>query len=466
MSERVYFLGIGGTLMGSLALLAKESGFEVAGSDGPIYPPMSEQLANAGITVKQGFAPSHLDPIPEKIVIGNAERPRGDPAVEFVLNQNLDYTSGAAWLGENVLRDRWVIAIAGTHGKTTATSMVAWILEYAGLDPGFLIGGVPNNFGISARLGESPFFVVEADEYDTSYFDRRSKFVHYRPKTLVINNLEYDHADIFKDLDAIQTQFHHLIRTVPSDGLIVAPRQSSAVDEVLRQGCWTPVARFAAMEEKGLQRIDMDNGESWHASAMTLDGSRFTVILDDTALGTVEWALLGVHNVDNALTAIAAARHAGVPTDVAIEALGQFKGVKRRLQLFAEKDGLRCYDDFAHHPSAIRTTLQGVRNHVGNERIVAIIEPRTHTMSLGTLREDLYHCTAPADEVIWFRSENIQWDLTDLVNASLTAASVENDIDRLVDRISAYVGNTCHVVIMSNGGFGGIYQKITQRLSA
>jgi UDP-N-acetylmuramate: L-alanyl-gamma-D-glutamyl-meso-diaminopimelate ligase len=343
--------------------------------------------------------------------------------------------------------------------------MVAWILEYAGLDPGFLIGGVPNNFSISARLGESPFFVVEADEYDTSYFDRRSKFVHYRPKTLVINNLEYDHADIFNDLDSIQTQFHHLVRTVPSDGLIVAPRQSSAVDEVLRQGCWTPVSRFAAMEEKGLQRIDKDNGESWHASAMTSDGSRFTVILDDTAQGTVEWALLGVHNVDNALTAIAAARHAGVPTDVAIEALGQFKGVKRRLELFAEKDGLRCYDDFAHHPSAIRTTLQGLRNHVGSERIVAIIEPRTHTMSLGTLREDLYHCTAPADEVIWFRSENIQWDLTDLVNASLTTASVENDVDRLVDRIDKYVGENCHVVIMSNGGFGGIYQKITQRLS-
>ena len=465
MSERIYFLGIGGTLMGSLALLAKESGFDVAGSDGPIYPPMSEQLANAGITVSEGFTSSDLKPTPNKIVIGNAQLPRGDPAVEFVLNQNLDYTSGAAWLGENILRNRWVIAIAGTHGKTTTTSMVAWILEYAGLDPGFLIGGVPNNFGVSARLGESPFFVVEADEYDASYFDRRSKFVHYRPKTLVINNLEYDHADIFEDLASIQTQFHHLIRTVPSDGLIVAPQQSSAIEAVLKRGCWTPVSRFSAVKEKRTQLIDNDNGELWHASAMKSDGSRFTVALSDTALGSVEWTLLGVHNVDNALTAIAAARHAGVPADIAIEALGQFTGVKRRMELFAAKDGLRCYDDFAHHPSAIRTTLQGLRNHVGTERIVAIVEPRTHTMSLGTFRDDLYHCTSPADEVIWFRSETIQWDLNELVNESLTASSVENDVDRLVDRISEYVGENCHVVIMSNGGFGGIYEKITQRLS-
>ncbi|MFP6796910.1 MAG: UDP-N-acetylmuramate:L-alanyl-gamma-D-glutamyl-meso-diaminopimelate ligase [Pseudomonadales bacterium] len=465
MSERIYFLGIGGTLMGSLALLAKESGFDVAGSDGPIYPPMSEQLANAGITVSEGFTSSDLKPTPNKIVIGNAKLPRGDPAVEFVLNQNLDYTSGAAWLGENILRNRWVIAIAGTHGKTTTTSMVAWILEYAGLDPGFLIGGVPNNFGVSARLGESPFFVVEADEYDASYFDRRSKFVHYRPKTLVINNLEYDHADIFEDLASIQTQFHHLIRTVPSDGLIVAPQQSSAIEAVLKRGCWTPVSRFSAVKEKRTQLIDNDNGELWHASAMKSDGSRFTVALSDTALGSVEWTLLGVHNVDNALTAIAAARHAGVPADIAIEALGQFTGVKRRMELFAAKDGLRCYDDFAHHPSAIRTTLQGLRNHVGTERIVAIVEPRTHTMSLGTFRDDLYHCTSPADEVIWFRSETIQWDLNELVNESLTASSVENDVDRLVDRISEYVGENCHVVIMSNGGFGGIYEKITQRLS-
>jgi len=466
MIEHVYFLGIGGTLMGSLALLAKESGFDVAGSDGPIYPPMSEQLANAGIAVNQGFDPSDLDPTPDKIVIGNAKLPRGDPAVEFVLNQNLDYTSGAEWLGENILRDRWVIAIAGTHGKTTTTSMVAWILDYAGLNPGFLIGGVPTNFGISARLGESPFFVVEADEYDTSYFDRRSKFVHYRPKTLAINNLEYDHADIFDDLAAIQTQFHHLVRTVPSDGLIIAPQQLSAVDEVLKQGCWTPVSRFAAVKEKGLRRIDIDNGDLWHASAMKADGSGFTVALDNTDLGAVTWSLLGMHNVDNALSAIAASRHVGVPTNVAIEALSRFGGVKRRMELFAEKDGLRCYDDFAHHPSAIRTTLQGLRNHVGNEHILAIVEPRTHTMSLGTLRDDLCHCAAPADEVIWFRNESMQWDLTELVNRSLTAASVENDIDRLVDRISAHVGDTCHVVIMSNGGFGGIYQKISQRLSA
>ena len=466
MSQSIYFLGIGGTLMGSLALLAKESGYDVAGSDDPIYPPMSGQLASAGITVHQAFAPSDLDRTPDKIVIGNAKLPRGDPAVEFVLNQNLDYTSGAAWLGETILRDRWVIAIAGTHGKTTTTSMVAWILDYAGLNPGFLIGGVPKNFGTSARLGKSPFFVVEADEYDTSYFDRRSKFVHYRPKTLVINNLEYDHADIFDDLAAIQTQFHHLIRTVPSDGLIIAPEQSSSVDEVLRQGCWTPVSRFVALQENRLQQIDSDNGDLWHASTMKPDGSRFTVALNNTDLGSIEWSLLGAHNVENALTAIAASRHAGVPAGLAIEALSRFEGVKRRMELFAEKDGLKCYDDFAHHPSAIRTTLQGLRNHVGNEHILAIVEPRTHTMSLGTLRDALCHCTAPADEVVWFRSENMQWDLAELVNGSLTAASVENDLDRLVERIGARVGDTCHVVIMSNGGFGGIYDKISRQLSA
>lgn len=469
MTDRVYFLGIGGTLMGSIALLAKEHGFEVSGTDRALYPPMSDQLAAAGIAVDEGFDAELLEPPPDMVVIGNAHLPRGNAALEHVLNSNLPYSSGAEWLGNALLRDRWVIAVSGTHGKTTTASMVAWILEYAGLKPGFLIGGVPANFDRSARLGDSPFFVVEADEYDTSYFDRRSKFVHYRPRTLVVNNLEYDHADIFEDLAAIQTQFHHLIRTIPSDGLIIAPHHVNAVDEVLRQGCWTPVSRFSAQPLKSRQPFEMDNDDVWCAENIAADGSTFDVVLSGTSHGQVSWSLLGQHNVENALTAIAACRHAGVAAEVAVEALNQFRGVKRRMELFAATEGISCYDDFAHHPTAIRTTLQGLRNHVGSQRIVAVIEPRTHTMSLGTLRDELTRCTAPADEVIWFRGDNIKWDLGEILADSIVSATVEDDVERLVEKIVSLAGptaaNKCHVVIMSNGGFGGIYGKIKQRLA-
>jgi len=468
MSRRLYFLGIGGTLMGSLAMLAREAGFDVTGSDKALYPPMSEQLAAAGITCYEGFEPAHLDPAPDLVVIGNASLPRGHPGVETVLERGLPYTSGAEWLGREILPGRWVLAVSGTHGKTTTASMLAFVMDQAGLDPGFLIGGVPKDFPRSARLGSSPFFVLEADEYDTSYFDRRSKFVHYRPRTLVINNLEYDHADIFPDLGAIQTQFHHLLRTVPRNGLIIAPDQDEAVEQVLRMGCWTPVARvhFGRRRARKSAQITTENGEVWSANEATQDGSRFSVLLNEVEQGEVVWDLVGDHNVANALAAIAAARHAGVPPGIAVEALSRFTGVTRRMDLFAEVGDVRVYDDFAHHPTAIRTTLQGLRNRVGSDEIVAVIEPRSHTMSLGTLRSELATCCAAADSVYWFRGENIKWDLAEVVHASVVPAAVDDDLDRLVHTLAQLPAPKTrrHIVIMSNGGFGGIHGKLKTAL--
>ncbi len=463
MSERLYFLGIGGTLMGGLAQIAKARGCLVSGSDNALYPPMSEQLAAAGIEVFEGFQPEQLDPPPDRIVIGNAQLPRGHAAIEYILNENLPYTSGAQWLGESVLADRWVIAVAGTHGKTTTSSMVAWILECAGLDPGFMIGGVPRNFDCSARIGSKPFFVVEADEYDTSYFDRRSKFVHYRPRTLAISNLEYDHADIFDDLGAIQTQFHHLVRTVPAKGLIIAPRHDPAVEEVLGRGCWTPVTRFGDPKQPA-PPPDLDSGDLWHAPRMQRDGSAFDVHLNGEKIGRVEWSLIGAHNVSNALAAIAAASHAGVPGAQAVAALSTFAGVRRRLELFAQNGRLRVYDDFAHHPTEIRSTLQALRNRVGAEPIVAIVEPRTHTMSLGALRKDLANCCAPADEVVWYRGKNIRWDLGELVRKSVVPATVCDDIDEIVTMVTRPSRRNRHAVIMSNGNFEGIRRKLSVAL--
>ena len=466
---RLYFLGIGGTLMGSLAQLAQEKGFEVSGFDRALYPPMSDQLAAAGIKVFEGFNPDQLRPPPDLAIVGNAGMPRGHEAVEYVLEHDLPYTSGAEWLGEAVLRERWTIAVAGTHGKTTTASMIAHILAHAGLDPGFLIGGVPVNFPASARLGTGPCFVVEADEYDTSYFDRRSKFLHYRPKTLVINNLEFDHADIFEDLEQIQYQFHHLVRAVPRSGLIIAPSRDANVEATLKRGCWTPVSTFA-LAENGEPPEDskMATADQWHAGELDADGSRFAVSSNGRPVGSVDWGLMGRHNVANALAALAAAQHAGVPAADGIAALGTFGGVRRRMELIVNLPQLKIYDDFAHHPSAIRTTLEGLRARVGSERIVAVVEPRTHTMSLGTLRADLTTCCAAADEAIWFRGRNIRWDVGQVVKDSLVPASVETDIDRLVDRIAGNeTGRSLptHVVIMSNGAFGGIYERLRQRLS-
>jgi UDP-N-acetylmuramate: L-alanyl-gamma-D-glutamyl-meso-diaminopimelate ligase len=467
LTKHVYFLGIGGTLMGSLALLAREAGYRVSGSDGALYPPMSDQLASADIAVYEGFDPAQLEPAPDSIVIGNAALPRGHPGIEFILERGLPYTSGAEWLGREILPGRWVLAVAGTHGKTTTASMLAHILDAAGLDPGFLIGGVPRNFECSARLGSSPFFVVEADEYDTSYFDRRSKFVHYRPRTLIINNLEFDHADIFADLAAIQLQFHHLLRTVPGGGLIVAPEHDEAVDQVLKMGCWTPIARVrGAQRPRKIARLPTDNGELWLAKQVAGDGRKFTPYLNDVAQGEVRWEQLGQHNVANALNAIAAARHAGVPPPTAIAALASFRGVARRLELVGEVGAVRVYDDFAHHPTAIRTTLQGLRKHVGNDEIVAVIEPRSHTMSLGTLRDELSNCCAAADAVYWFRGDNIKWDLTEVVHASVIPAAMDDDLDHLVRTLVSLAPPKTrrHIVVMSNGAFGGIHGKLVEAL--
>ena len=465
---RLYFLGIGGTLMGSLAQLAQQKGFDVRGFDQALYPPMSDQLAAAGIEVFEGFDPSQLRPPPDLAIIGNAGLPRGHEAVEHVLDRGLPYTSGAEWLGETVLRERWTIAAAGTHGKTTTASMIAHILDDAGLDPGFLIGGVPANFPASARLGTGPCFVVEADEYDTSYFDRRSKFLHYRPKTLVLNNLEFDHADIFGDLGAIQNQFHHLIRAVPRSGLVIAPSEDPNIEATLKRGCWTPISTFA-LTEKSEPPVDskIATAEKWHAVDIAADGSRFTVTLNGMRIGSVNWKLMGRHNVANGLAALAAARHAGVPAVHGMAALGTFRGVRRRMELIVDRPGLKVYDDFAHHPTAIRTTVQGLRARVGDERVVAVVEPRTHTMSLGTLRADLATCCAAADEAIWFRGDHIRWDVAEVVRNSPAPASVETDIDRLVERIAAFDTanpSPTHVVIMSNGAFGGIYERLRQRL--
>lgn len=458
--------------MGSLAQLAQELGWRVSGSDTAIYSPMSEQLAAAGITAYEGFQPAQLQPAPDLVVVGNAGLPRGHAAIEYILEQGLRYTSGAQWLGETVLRERWVLAVAGTHGKTTTASMLAWILEYAGLQPGYLIGGAPLNLGRSARLGNQPFFVVEADEYDTSYFDRRSKFVHYRPRTLILNNLEYDHADIFQDVEAIQTQFHHLLRTVPASGLILAPSQDERLNEVLSMGCWTPIARVGDSSTK--KPAAQDNGERWHTGRMQDDDRHFEVWLGDHKQGHIDWALMGQHNKLNALNAIAAARHAGVPVPVSIEALQQFTGVKRRMEVLYDSPSLTLYDDFAHHPTAIRTTLEGLRRRVGSERIVAVIEPRTHTMSLGALRADLITCCAAADEVLWFRGDNIKWDLGEVVHACVVPARMTGSHEGVVQAVMQYAvagtnspaARKTHVVIMSNGGFGGVHKTLVQQLNA
>ncbi len=462
--KRLYFLGIGGTLMGSLAQLASELGFAVSGSDNAIYPPMSDQLAATDIEVFEGFDPTQLEPEPDLVVIGNAGLPRGHPGIEYILERGLRHTSGAEWLGSYVLRNRWVLAVAGTHGKTTTASMLAWILEHAGLSPGYLIGGVPKNFPRSARLGNDPFFVVEADEYDCSYFDRRSKFMHYRPRTLIIGNIEYDHADIFADLAAIQTQFQHLLRIVPAGGLVIAPSNDDHVSEVLAQGCWTPVSRIGAPLIK--QPLECDNGERWSAVDTSRAASQFQVCLNDTQLGEVRWGMLGEHNVQNALAAVAAARHAGVPVETSVAALNRFEGVKRRLDLIAQVGHTYIYDDFAHHPTAIRTTLQGLRNKVGNDEIIAVVEPRSHTMSLGTLRHELSTCCAAADEVYWFRGENIKWDLSELVQNCVIPAHQHDNMDRMLDALAKLPDKRRHIVIMSNGSFGGIYEKLPPRLLA
>jgi UDP-N-acetylmuramate: L-alanyl-gamma-D-glutamyl-meso-diaminopimelate ligase len=448
----IHILGICGTFMGGIAAIAKAMGHKVTGSDANVYPPMSTQLEELGIALTQGYDASQFEPAPDLVIIGNAMS-RGNPAVEYVLNTNLPYTSGPQWLAEHVLQSRWVLAVAGTHGKTTTTSMLAWILEYAGLKPGFLIGGIPQNFDVSARLGDAPFFVIEADEYDTAFFDKRSKFVHYRPRTLIINNLEYDHADIFPDLAAIQRQFHHLLRMVPGNGLVLSPANVAAVDETLAMGCWSEQQRY---------------GLDWKTELLSKDGSAFSVSLQGETgcevLGEVRWDLTGQHSVDNGLMALAAARHAGVPVAVAIEALNKFIAPKRRMELKGTVADIAVYDDFAHHPTAIDTTLAGLRNKVGENRILAVLEPRSNTMRLGVHKQALPDSLKTADQVFLFEPANSGWSLADVAAACDNKAQVSTDIAELVTLITDAAVQGDSIVIMSNGGFGGIHDKLLDAL--
>jgi UDP-N-acetylmuramate: L-alanyl-gamma-D-glutamyl-meso-diaminopimelate ligase len=448
----LHILGICGTFMGGIALLARALGHRVTGSDANVYPPMSTQLESAGIGLMEGYGAAHLEPAPDVVVVGNAMR-RGIPAVESMLDRGLRYCSGPEWLKDNLLRDRWVLAVAGTHGKTTTASMLAWVLEDACLDPGFLIGGVPLDFGVSARLGTSPFFVVEADEYDTAFFDKRSKFVHYGPRTLILNNLEFDHADIFDDLTQIQRQFHHLVRTVPGSGLIVHPPADQALEEVLAMGCWT-------------RREGFGPGGDWSAELSAPDGSAFRVLLRGATRGEVRWSQTGLHNVSNALAVLAAARHAGVAVAMGIESLSRFKGVRRRMELRGEANGVRVFDDFAHHPTAIATTLQGLRRQVGAARILAVLEPRSNTMRLGIHNAELPASLVEADQVYVHAPADLGWD-AHAVFAPLNArASVLDSVEAIVERIATESRWGDRVLVMSNGGFGGIHQRLLDALRA
>jgi UDP-N-acetylmuramate: L-alanyl-gamma-D-glutamyl-meso-diaminopimelate ligase len=458
----IHILGICGTFMGGIALLARELGFTVTGSDANVYPPMSTQLEAAGIVLMEGYAPEHLQPAPDCVIVGNAMT-RGNPAVEYVLNTGMAYTSGPQWLAEQLLGDKWVLAVSGTHGKTTTSSMLAWILEYAGMAPGFLIGGVPANFGLSARVGGTDFFVVEADEYDTAFFDKRSKFVHYRPRTLTINNLEFDHADIFEDLAAIQRQFHHLVRCVPGEGLIIHPHNVAAVDTVLDMGCWTPTTSFAV---EGANTSGSTGAPLWRAELLAADGSEFRLHCPDGDPVEISWSYCGLHNVENALAAAAAARHVGVAPAIAAQALAGFKGVKRRLELLGCVRDIAVYDDFAHHPTAIEMTLQGLRARGGKGRLVALIEPRSNTMRMGEHRESLAAATAAADQVFWFQPAGMDWSLDSVINASTVPATLCGDVDTLVQQVVDYARPGDQLVIMSNGSFSGVHQKLLAHLNA
>ncbi|STQ77071.1 UDP-N-acetylmuramate:L-alanyl-gamma-D-glutamyl-meso-diaminopimelate ligase [Grimontia hollisae] len=446
----IHILGICGTFMGGAALLARQLGHKVTGCDANVYPPMSTLLASQGIEIIQGYDPSQLDPAPDLVVVGNAMS-RGNPCVEYVLDNNLNYTSGPQWLLDFLLKDRWVLAVAGTHGKTTTASMLAWVLEDCGYQPGFLIGGVPGNFGVSARLGESMFFVVEADEYDSAFFDKRSKFVHYHPRTLIMNNLEFDHADIFDDLNAIKRQFHHLVRTVPGIGRIIAPSNDDNITSTLAMGCWSEL-EFAG--EDGI----------WKAEKRVADGSEFDVWFDGERVGTVKWDLIGDHNVSNALMTVAAARHVGVTPDLACDALGRFINTKRRLEHKGDFNGVTVYDDFAHHPTAIKTTLAGLRAKVGDRRILAVLEPRSNTMKLGVHKDEIAPSLDDADVVLLFQPEHITWSVNDVAEACKAPAKTFDDIDALVAGIVSEANSGDVVLVMSNGGFGGIHDKLKAAL--
>ncbi len=456
--KHIHIIGICGTFMGGVAALAKAAGFKVTGCDAKVYPPMSTQLQALGINLVEGFEAEQLQDYPaDMYVIGNVAK-RGMPVIEAILNQGLPYTSGPQWLSENVLQGKWVLAVAGTHGKTTTASMLAWILEYAGLAPGFLIGGVPENFSTSARLpgvptqdpnSISPFFVIEADEYDTAFFDKRSKFVHYRPRTAILNNLEFDHADIFADLAAIQTQFHHLIRTIPSDGLIVSNGREENLDVTLSKGCWTLVEKF-------------NDAKHWYGTNVNEDG-HFDVYFQNDKQGHVAWELMGEHNRANAVAAILAARHIGVSVNVACEALTKFKNVKRRMETKGTVNNIVVYDDFAHHPTAIDLTIAGLRARVGSEKIIAVLEPRSNTMKLGVMKKALPESLQEADSIYCYAG-GVDWDVADSMKPLGNKCQVFNDFDAMLEAIVAEAEANNHILVMSNGGFNGIHQKLLDKL--
>ena len=468
----LHIIGICGTFMGSLALLARELGYRVSGCDANTYPPMSTQLEECGIEVLDGYLAGHLDGRPDLVLVGNTVS-RGNPVLERTLEEGTPYVSGPQWLAQYVLRDKWVLGVAGTHGKTSTSAMLAWILEYAGLRPGFLIGGVTNNFPVSARLGETPFFVVEADEYDSAFCDKRSKFVHYAPRTTILNNLEFDHVDIFEDLAAIQRQFHHLLRVLPRNGRIVMPAGEAALDEVLAQGCWTPVQSIGMeLDPAECERLAGESGVFWNIRPRADDGSEFELEkyragAEEPAAAAVVWDQTGLHNVRNAAAAIVAAEHAGVPAATAAEALGHFRGVKRRLELRGVAAGISVYDDFAHHPTAIATTLQGLAAKLdGEARIIAVIEPRSNTMKAGVHQQTLAAAVEQADQTVWFQPENCGLDCAALAAAAESPSRVFDSVDAIVGFLVETGNPGDHIVIMSNGGFGGIHDKLLQELKA
>ena len=447
----IHILGICGTFMGGIALLARTAGHRVTGCDANVYPPMSTQLGAQGIDLVEGYDPDQMALKPDLFVVGNAIS-RGNPLLEAILDRNLPYVSGPQWLAQDILRGRWVLGVAGTHGKTTTTAMLAWILEEAGLDPSFLVGGVPQGFGVSARLTDSPFFVIEADEYDTAFCDKRSKFVHYQPRTVILNNLEFDHADIFVDLASIETQFHHLVRTLPGNGLIVANAREASLRRVLGRGCWTPVEWFNGVE-------------GWQAGEAGESGG-FELSLGGKSQGRVSrFELAGAHNRANAVAALAAARHAGVPVEVGLKALENFSGIKRRLETRGTVRGVTVLDDFAHHPTAIRATLEGLRQKLGPVRILAVLEPRSNTMKLGVMNEQLPGSLVEADGVFCYAA-NLGWDAALALAPLGDRARVFDDLDALVIAVSAAAHAGDHVLVMSNGGFGGVHDKLLAALAA
>ena len=491
----IHILGICGTFMGSLALLARALGHTVTGSDANVYPPMSTQLENAGVTIAEGYLVEHLQPTPDLVVVGNAMK-RGMDVIEYMLDSGLRYTSGPQFLSEQVLQSRHVIAVAGTHGKTTTTTMLAWILHYAGIDAGFLIGGVPlvdttdahlqQVFAHSSYLGaektvdgdveKAGYFVIEADEYDSAFFDKRSKFVHYRPRTAILNNLEFDHADIFADLNAIQTQFHHMVRMIPSTGKIIMPAATISLEDTLAKGVWTPIWRTAVLDSLAdntdIEDKTLKNNSDWQAELISADGGQFNIsfMADKEATGVVDWSMSGIHNVNNALVAVAAAYNVGVDVKTACAALSAFAGIKRRMELIGDINNILVFDDFAHHPTAITTTLDGAKKKLANRRIWAIIEPRSNTMKMGIHQDSLAESAALADHTLWYEPTGLEWGLKDVIdnakakNPNIASQQVLSSTEAIIEHIITYAKSGDAIVIMSNGGFEGIHQRLLTAL--